>query len=276
MEIKNSNQDSMEENDNPNMQDQGDEAEETLSFCDLPIYGDAKAVDQWEKSSKDSKEDQSFPSSSSFNSADQDLFEFFSEEWRSASSSDIYPVQNIVFCGKLIRFKEPVSESGHDLESDNKDKKNGKKCGFFRWNSKIFRRCRTASNGSKLTAMKDRCTKKKNQLHGDKYGGCKAAKSSEKCGFSVRRVSILLSPAKPWRQLLMFGLAGLPAEMELRDIRRRQCRRSPAVLFRLDGYREKSGGVRGLWGLIRSLSCGGFRRRPNTVVTAESGGVPNA
>ncbi|KAH7839598.1 hypothetical protein Vadar_006128 [Vaccinium darrowii] len=86
-----------------NMDDQ-DETEETLSFCDLTIYSSDSA--DWESYSK---EDQSL-SSSSTSSSDQDLFEFFSEEWSHSSTTN--PAQNmIVFCGKEITFKEPAIQN---------------------------------------------------------------------------------------------------------------------------------------------------------------------
>lgn len=95
------------------MNDQ-DETEETLSFCDLTIYSSDSA--DWESFSK---EDQSLSSSStsSSSSSDQDLFEFFSEEW---SNSRTYPSQNmILFCGKEITFKEPATQN---LERKNPQK----------------------------------------------------------------------------------------------------------------------------------------------------------
>ncbi|GFS45682.1 hypothetical protein Acr_00g0097470 [Actinidia rufa] len=72
----------MEENSNPNT-DHQDEAEETLSFY---------------------------------------FFEFFSEDYCSSTTSTTSPLQgNIVFCGKLIPFKEPLTIiTTRELESPKK------------------------------------------------------------------------------------------------------------------------------------------------------------
>ncbi|KAG5533253.1 hypothetical protein RHGRI_027452 [Rhododendron griersonianum] len=194
----------------PKMDDQ-DETEETLSFCDLSIYSSESA--DWDNSSK---EDKSLSSSStSSSSSDQDLFEFFSEEW---SHSSTYPVQNIVFCGKLIiPFEEP------ELISPD-----------------------TTHNLARKSPQKPR-----------KKLANKAAKSGGKNGFCVRRLRKVLflgSPAK-WRwNLLECGLgARFPAEMELSDIRRRQRKRSPPAPLFFGGGDKKVGGGKGLWAMIKSL-----------------------
>ncbi|PSS04639.1 Uncharacterized protein CEY00_Acc20495 [Actinidia chinensis var. chinensis] len=111
----------MEENSNPNT-DHQDEAEETLSFCDLPIYSSSDSA-EWDKFSK---EDHSFSclssSSSSSSSSHGDFFEFFSEDYWSSTTSTTSPLQgNIVFCGKLIPFKEPLTIiTTRELESPKK------------------------------------------------------------------------------------------------------------------------------------------------------------
>ncbi|KAF7132325.1 hypothetical protein RHSIM_Rhsim09G0153800 [Rhododendron simsii] len=193
----------------PKMDDQ-DETEETLSFCDIPIYSSESA--DWETSSK---EDQSLsPSSTSSSSSDQDLFEFFSEEW---SNSSTYPVQNIVFCGKIIiPFKEPEISTN------------------------------TVRNLERKNPQKPR-----------KQVANEAAKSGGRNGFCVRKVLFLGSPAKWRWNLLACGLgARFPAEMDLSDIRSRQRKRSqPAPLFLGGGGGDKKvGGGKGLWAMIKSLS----------------------
>ncbi|CAH9129993.1 unnamed protein product [Cuscuta epithymum] len=73
--------------------DSGEEEEETLSLCDLPIYSSSSSSD-WEKFSS-----QSSVSSSSTLPSDH-FFEFFSEEWSSNKSN--LPPEQIIFFGKLI------------------------------------------------------------------------------------------------------------------------------------------------------------------------------
>ena len=211
------------------------------SFCDLPIYSDSSA--EWENFSK---EDQSL-SSSSLSSSDQDSFEFFSQDWTNAGTN--CPVKSIVFCGKLIPFKEPVSDTPKNLKT-NRHQKNPNR-GFFKWNLKFFSRRKT----TKSSSVKGYFTNKSNRPTKSRQV------SSLKYGFFVRKVSILTSPVKPRWQVMMFGLARFPAaQMEMREIRSRQNRQSPSALFRLSsGGGEKVHRVDGLLGLIRSLGCGGYQ-----------------
>ncbi|KAJ6322919.1 hypothetical protein OIU77_012705 [Salix suchowensis] len=83
-----------------------DDAEETLSLCDLPLNGEASDWDDF------SKEDQSLGSC-----FDQDFFEFFSEDFTAST----HPKDEIIFCGKLITCKgETVAEKTQNLESTKK------------------------------------------------------------------------------------------------------------------------------------------------------------
>ncbi|OIW20043.1 hypothetical protein TanjilG_31972 [Lupinus angustifolius] len=76
-----------------------EDQEETLSLCDLPNYSSDSA--QWDDYF--SKQGQS---SSHSNDDDEDeLFEFFSEEF--TTPTPVTTAKNIIFCGKLIPFKEP-------------------------------------------------------------------------------------------------------------------------------------------------------------------------
>lgn len=91
------------QDENPNLQqhqqdlDDTDQEEDRLSFCDLPLYGDAAI---WEEFSRDQLHHQTSSSSSSSLSEDQQqYFEFFTEEWNN-------PDTDIIFCGKLIPFKQ--------------------------------------------------------------------------------------------------------------------------------------------------------------------------
>ncbi|XP_057487458.1 uncharacterized protein LOC130773535 [Actinidia eriantha] len=209
-------------------EEEEEEEEDALSFCDLPIYS--------------SKQDQTFSSSASqSSSSDQDLFEFFTQDWTNSGVN--CPVSNIIFCGKLIPFKEPNANTNKILEA-NKEKKAPNR-GWFRWNLRIFGR--KGGLSKKINGANSRCG------------------SGPKYGFSVRRVSIVTWPAKPRWQLLMFGLARFPAaaEIGMSEIRSRQSRRSPSTLFRLSpgGDEEKVRKVRGLCGLIRSFGCGVSCRR---------------
>ncbi|KAK4743132.1 hypothetical protein SAY87_001133 [Trapa incisa] len=76
----------------------GEDEEETLSFCDLPIYGD-EAAKYWDGYEKSEGSFSSLSSSSSSSSLSEDFFRFSSP--RKALEPD-----NIIFCGKLIPYKK--------------------------------------------------------------------------------------------------------------------------------------------------------------------------
>ncbi|XP_059669169.1 uncharacterized protein LOC132314310 [Cornus florida] len=247
-------------NPNPKMQDL-DEAEETLSLCDLPIYRDASESENFFKEYQ----------SSSW-SSDQDYFEFFSEEW-STPTTTYPPDNNIIFCGKLIPYKQPVSIDTHKLESTNH--KNPKRRGLFRWKSESLNKAKTSARGTKGPCKQKKVSKLLYVSSPSKSLSSspvleKYTRGSGRYGVSVRKVSVVAPPAKYRWYLFMFGLARFPTKMELGDMRNRQSRRGPSALFRLDSGGEKAGGCRrrwkGLWwGLIRAVGFGG-RHHANTVV----------
>ena len=120
-------------------QDDLDEAEETPSLCDLPIYSDSARYEEF------SEQLQSFSSSSP---SDQDCFEFFSEDWSNGSS---FSSRNIIFFGKLIPCKEPVSEDTHKKES-NKEREEHKP-GLFRWTSKSLNKSKPSQSKKRVSNL---------------------------------------------------------------------------------------------------------------------------
>ncbi|RVW75521.1 hypothetical protein CK203_051935 [Vitis vinifera] len=95
-------------------------------------------------------------------------------------------------------------------------------------------------------------------------------KSSGRSDISVRKV-----PKSRW-YLLMFGLVKFPPEMELRDIKSRQVRRSPSTLFpSLDASVKvpvKRSSGKCSWGILRALSC----KDASVAVTASFHCIPRA
>ncbi|KAI3734787.1 hypothetical protein L6452_14266 [Arctium lappa] len=87
-----------DQNPNHTMQDNlDDESEETVSLCDLPIYGYNTVY-----STSDSEDTMK---------ADE-TFEFFSEDWvKNDKDSNFFPPKDIVFCGNLIPPKQPISRN---------------------------------------------------------------------------------------------------------------------------------------------------------------------
>lgn len=96
-----------------------DEAEETMSLCDLPIYSDSA---DWGRDCG---------STSSSTSSDGDFFEFFSEDF----SAQPCPAKDIIFCGKLIPCKEQPICCPQIHEIDSNKQQIRKKRSFFKWRS---------------------------------------------------------------------------------------------------------------------------------------------
>ncbi|CAL0303068.1 unnamed protein product [Lupinus luteus] len=85
------------------LQDQYEEdQEDTLSLCDLPTYSSTDSA-QWVDYF--SKQGHSSSQSNDDDEEEDELFEFFSEEFTTPTS--VTAAKNIIFCGKLIPFKEP-------------------------------------------------------------------------------------------------------------------------------------------------------------------------
>ncbi|CAK9152228.1 unnamed protein product [Ilex paraguariensis] len=247
-----------------------DEAEETLSLCDLPICSNEA---DWEYNF--TKEDRH---SSSSSSSEQDYFEFFSQEWSTTISSHHHP-ENIIFCGKLIPSKTPISGDGHEIESNKQS--NQRKKSLFRWNSDSFSPPKSTSTLKKARLVKKNDPNSLSLPEKIRYSSDHSGKCGDKYDFSVGKVSILKSPAKlsrSRRYLFMLGLGRFPMEMELNDIKNRQSRRCRSTLPQSAGGNEKltngRGRWKGLWRLVRILGCGGSLHANNNVVKASFGNIP--
>ncbi|KAF1896518.1 hypothetical protein Lal_00034216 [Lupinus albus] len=95
-----------------------EDQEETLSLCDLPTY----SSDSGEWDDYFSKQGHSLSQS---NDDDEDeLFEFFSEEF--TTPTHVNAAKNIIFCGKLIPFKEPQQQ--HMINTCDKPKPLSRTC----------------------------------------------------------------------------------------------------------------------------------------------------
>ncbi|XP_061999465.1 uncharacterized protein LOC133716826 [Rosa rugosa] len=262
----------VEENPDNQLQNQQDdpyEAEETLSLCDLPTYSDSA---HWDDFSKDYQ-------SSSFDQDEDNFFEFFSEDFTAST----YPSGNkdIIFCGKLIPYNK---EAPHVATVEKKTQKNPeqsnkkyrsstKKWSLFRW-----RRFR----GSKHRVVKPSQVKDAISASATNTISFSASKNYRRCDLSLGKVSILSSNrSKSKWYLYMFGMARFPTEMELRDIKSRQSRRSPSTMFGANceasdelmgkgnkGISDSSNRAKGLWGLLRAIGCSS--QHPNAVVKAAS------
>ncbi|KAJ6986930.1 hypothetical protein NC653_020231 [Populus alba x Populus x berolinensis] len=241
--------------DNSELQD-FDDAAETLSLCDLPLNGYASNWDGF------SREDQSLGSS-----FDQDFFEFFSEDF---TASNIYPKDEIIFCGKLITCKgEAVAEKTQILESTKKAK-NTKKSFIFPWKSSSFNKSRATSSKQ----LQEKSDKTLQEPLSENHGFA-TRKYDDRYDFSMKKVSILATPTKPRWYFLAFGVGKLPMEMELSDIKMRQSKKSPSRMIQSEKVIETSSGNKrgqGSWSLLRVLGCNS--QHSSARAKASLGGAP--
>ncbi|XP_042484979.1 uncharacterized protein LOC122065238 [Macadamia integrifolia] len=244
------------------------DAEESLSFCDLPIYDKSEAstttTSNWNENDDDPPR----------MSTDQELFEFFSD-----LKADMCPADDVIFCGKLISYKEKECHHAEDknqiLDVFDDDVDDGNQTctfkSFFRqrrrrsesWNS--LQRSQTSAKERFMRTdyqkLRRVSTSTKNPVEPiDRYV---SGKCLGKGNFSSHPTSS--APARPRWPLLMFGMVNVPKEMELKDIRNRQNRLNPTLLFPesdaagggSEKVRVRREEEKGSWRLLRALSCRG-------------------
>lgn len=261
-------------------QDFGDEEaddEETISLCDLVMSSDAN--EYWNGEDFSNKDD----------SNNGDFFEFFSTEDFPAVSAAAAPNKNIVFCGKLIPFKDQKQQSDTENESpqstlktskskqengdqyhdQKKKKKNTRRssCSFpWKTTSQSFNKSRTFPS-PKGSQSQTKSFNKSLSLPADHQSNKKLS-DDQKFNFSVnKKVSILATPVKSRWYLFAFGVGRFPMDIELKDMKLRQSRKisKQAMKFQapeeVDGEanvkggkgRRRSSSGKGLWRLLKVL-----------------------
>lgn len=219
-----------------------EEEEEALSLCDLPLN---------DMSSKQSTR------RSSLSEASSDFFEFFSH-----SSSDMCPADDIIFCGKLVPFKDtdqlskpindPIthrrrSESLSNLQTTVTRSNSASTCGnysprrFIMRNSRSldYRRLHRSASSVILPAPEI-----------DRNPSARSVIQSEKKAIM-----------KPRWFSLMFGVVKVPPEMELSDIKNRQFRRNasttmfPAAAEATGKLAVSRSSGKVSWKILKALSC---------------------
>lgn len=250
----------MEQNFNPMIMHDSDEEDETLSLCDLPIYGEPDNY---------SLEDQNSSSSSSDGQL-VDHFEFFTEEWITTTTS-YNPADNILFCGKLIPYKQNVDNS---LKVKSNKQRKRTKHGVLKWNLK--------SKTSKSKGRKGKCINKNassipysssfNSLHSSKQCISRHGSCGNKNDILGQRITILKSTTKSKWFLFFFGMARVPTEMEMREVRKRQNKKSRSLRSSGGGGKKsgKSNRKGWWWKLIRALACSGYHHA-DAVIKASYG-----
>ncbi|XP_022867623.1 uncharacterized protein LOC111387306 [Olea europaea var. sylvestris] len=254
--------------DSASFQDQVDtteEAEETLSLCDFSLN-----VDEPEK--KDFPKIQDRRSSSE----PSDFFEFFSDV-----SSDMSHAEDIIFCGKLVPYKEQplfkIKDHIHNSLSTDDNSLNSfttRRCeSLSAQNTRSQKTKKLMRNSRSLDYRKLRRNTSLVMKSEDSEIQRSSSKSSTKSDVPGSKLS------KPRWYILMFGLVKFPPEMDLQDIKSRQVRRNvPGSMFPAIETGMKApvsrNERRNSWGhdLLRVLSC---KDHGSIAVTAPSDFVPH-
>ncbi|KAI3731025.1 hypothetical protein L1987_62208 [Smallanthus sonchifolius] len=174
---------------------------------------------------------------------DDESFEFFSQEWlKNNKDFDFFPNKDTIFGGKLILPKKPMSRNTQEFkkrdQGSSEDDQDSGSCREF----------------AKLMSMN------KGRIQGGKH--------------ETKRVFPTSASMKSRWYYYGFGLAGIPAEMDMSAIKSRQNRHRKS--HSTGGGKVEDGGFRqrkGLGRLIRDLSCDG-QTQANSMVKASLVHIP--
>ncbi|XP_073127868.1 uncharacterized protein [Henckelia pumila] len=244
-----------------------EEEEETLSLCDLPLYSD---------------EDLSSQESTSFSSSEDDFFEFFSQEYFNPSppSPAGVPRENIIFCGKLIPYKQPCCDAKSPLiEISRKQeahitKKDQDYGVISRWDfgssNSTSERCINSKN-DKTRAIPLTPVQKTVKNRHVSNPLRRSPKKVKGCDFPVQKFPVMASSpsGKAKWYLFFFGTSRLSKELDGMNSTRRSRRQCPPPAFRVRSCDDKDRGWP-MGGLIGALSCGGHLQA-DTMVAASIG-----
>ncbi|KAE8673571.1 NBS resistance-like protein [Hibiscus syriacus] len=204
-------------------EEEEEEEAEALSLCDFPLDLETKINprnEQWH-------------SPNHIRARPESSFEFRNDE----KGSDMCPADDIIAGGKLVPFGGKTthhilrkrSESLSDLRSSGNSS--------------------TKNSAALLRISRSLDSQKQNLRRSDTK-----EKSFDQSEVSPKKV------VKPKWYVLVFGSVKFPPEMELNDIKSRQFRRNPSVMFSDDGKKaadnDKWGSDKSSsWGLLKALSC---------------------
>ncbi|KAF5742887.1 hypothetical protein HS088_TW09G00949 [Tripterygium wilfordii] len=186
-----------------NLEQEQEEAEEALSLRDLPLDDDNNNNFEFQNHFNGNHN----PRSSS------DLFEFFND-----FSVDMCPAEEIIFCGKLLPRKD------HYYHSIPKPiKQDRKRANFTR------KRSESLSDIQGFTTPRSISTKARLMRNSRSLDYRKDKEMMERSSSSAKKA--VPKPARWYYVFMMFGMAKIPMEMELTDIKNRQSRQNPPALL---------------------------------------------
>ncbi|XP_004507852.1 uncharacterized protein [Cicer arietinum] len=241
---------------NDDVESELEDEEEALSLCDLPLNENSESLDDKSFNRNNILQPSSLSESSEF-------FNGFS----SCSSSDMCPADDIIFCGKLVPFKDNLESSFKDQRRENLNVEVNKSHTHRRRSESVSSviRSNSVSNcgGSSRIMMKNSRSLNYCRLRDSSNFVISKAPEVER-NSSVRSVAssegVAKKAMKPRWYSLVFGKMKVPPEMELNDIKNRQIRRNPSTsMFPASdsggnlAVNRSSGKVS--WRILKALSC---------------------
>ncbi|KAJ1375498.1 hypothetical protein SESBI_50936 [Sesbania bispinosa] len=237
-----------------NYEESQEELEEALSLCDFPLNDTSTSLD-----------DMSFrkilrPDSS-------ELFNGFS----SSSSSDMCPADDIIFCGRLVPFKDKDDLQFNNNKSFIVEPKINKSTTHRRRSESLSSVTRSNSvstyTGSRRLMMRNSRSLNYSRLRESPSGYVISTAPEVDRNSSARsavsapsEVAAKKQAMKPRWYSLMFGTMKVPPEMELSDMKNRQVRRNTSgTMFPAAdsggkvAVNRSSGKVS--WRILKALSC---------------------
>ncbi|PON75958.1 hypothetical protein PanWU01x14_039090 [Parasponia andersonii] len=264
-----------------------EEAEEALSLSELPLnttnQDEQEEEEDYTQEMFKNRENNAHNSRRS-SSEPPEFFEFFSD---AGSGENMCSAEDIIFCGRLIPFKEHYySDMSRNHNHNHNDQmplmKNAisfpedflRKQTAFRRRSESLSELQSSSvsrsGSAKATVMRNSRSLDYQKLRRSwNYSMVSPAPShmdrNSSVGSAGKSDSPPKKPVRPrWSSFLMFGMARFPAEMELSDIKNRQVRRNPSTLFpamdpggggNFPVNQSSSSGNKASWRLLKALSC---------------------
>ncbi|GMI89098.1 hypothetical protein like AT4G30230 [Hibiscus trionum] len=199
--------------------------------------------------------------------ADPEFFEFLSD-----LSYDMCPADDIIFCGKLIPLNEqhiPFQTPKDYSSEENRNNRVLRKRSESFSELSITRSDSTRECTERLRNSRSLDYKKLRRYDMERNPSTRSTRKAEVSSIKVNK--------RRW-YVFMLGMVKFPPEMELKDIKSRQFRRNPSVMFpRVEDYGKRLSGNRSSgkgssWSLLKALSC----RDHSSVAVATSLWMPQA
>ncbi|GMN52066.1 hypothetical protein TIFTF001_021209 [Ficus carica] len=244
-------------------EDQEEEEEEALSLSELPLGQKMSYTTNTSTNSNPNRRSASEP---------PELFEFFSD-LSSVDSNNMCSAEDIIFCGRLVPFREQSPPKFNYPEEIDKKQISG-----FRRRSESLSELpssgvsRSGSSSKARMVMRNSRSLDYQKLRNNNSAVSAALDIERNPSIkSVGKVSDVSSKKAAtrlrWSSFLMFGTVKFPAEMELGDIKSRQARRNvpitttifppmdPGGNFPVSRSNSSKSGGGGSWRLLKALSC---------------------